>query len=177
MIRKEFLAMAFAAVLAGPASAETGISVSKPWSRATPGGATVGVAYGVIENKGKDADKLVSAQSPVAETVEIHTHTHEDGVMKMRKVDGVDVAAGATVTLAPGGLHIMLIGLKAPLKAGETVPLVWNFEKAGAVNADAAVMAIGAAGPDGAAATPAKAGEAGNDAKEGSHDGHEGSHE
>ncbi|MFN3076562.1 MAG: copper chaperone PCu(A)C [Alphaproteobacteria bacterium] len=117
--------------------------IGPSWARATPGAAANGAAFLTIADKGKTADKLIRAASPVAGTVELHTHVHEGGVMKMRPVPGIDIAPGATVEMKPGGLHVMLIGLKAPLKEGETFPLALTFEKAGEVRVEVMVKGIG----------------------------------
>lgn len=126
-----------------------GVRVSHPWARATPGGASVGAAYLEITAQAGVADTLVSASSPAAERVEIHTHTMEDGVMKMRKLDKLPIAAGSSTVLRPSGDHIMLLGLKAPLKEGDLLPLTLVFEKSGAVTVDATVEPPGAKGPHG----------------------------
>ena len=132
-------------------SAQTAnITVSKPWARATPGGAKVGAAYLQLSAAPNAPDKLVAAKSPVAGTVELHTHSQVDGVMKMRRVDDVAIAAGKRVTLQPGGLHIMMMELKQPLKEGETIDLTLVFEKAGEVSVKVPVLKAGSAGPDGA---------------------------
>ncbi|MGQ0673517.1 MAG: copper chaperone PCu(A)C [Hyphomicrobium sp.] len=128
-------------------AADAAITVENLWARATPGGATVGAAYGVIRNAGADADRLMAIATPLAGRAEIHTHSELDGVMQMRRIEALDIAAGGSAVLAPGGHHLMLFDLKQPLKAGDRVPLTLIFEKAGVVTADAEIMAIGAAGP------------------------------
>jgi copper(I)-binding protein len=144
-----------AALAAGAAFAQeskpgAGVSVSKPWARATPGGSKVGVAYLELSAAPGTTDKLVAARSPVAGAVELHTHSHVDGVMKMRRIDDIAIEPGKSVTLKPGGLHIMLMDLKQPLKEGETIDLTLVFEKAGEVAVKVPVLKVGAAGPDGA---------------------------
>lgn len=109
--------------------------VEQPWSRPTAPGVGVGVGYMVIVNPGK-ADALIAASSPVAERVELHLTQFEGGMMRMRQVGRVELPAGATVRLEPGGLHMMLIGLKQPLAEGAAVPLVLRFEKAGEVRVE-----------------------------------------
>lgn len=127
-----------------------GVTVSHPWVRATPGGATVGAAYLEIGADANTTDKLVGVSSPVAEKGEIHTHVHDGDVVRMRKVKGgLDIAAGKSVILKPSGDHIMLMGLKQPLKEGETVTLTLQFEKAGPIEVEASVEPIGAKGPHG----------------------------
>ncbi len=132
--------------LAAAQNESGGISVSEAWSRATPGGARNGAAFLQISAKGT-GDRLVDANSEVAERVELHNHIHEDGVMKMRRVDGIEIPADGSVTLEPGGYHLMLMNIKRPLKAGETLDLTLVFEKAGEVEVTAKVEPIGAKGP------------------------------
>ena len=123
------------------------LEIEKPWARATPPGAAIGGGYLVIRNKGAAADRLVGVSSPASARVEIHEMTMEKDVMRMREVKGVDVPAKKSVELKPGGYHLMLIELKAPLKPGDKVPVTLRFEKAGEVKAELAVAAIGASGP------------------------------
>lgn len=121
------------------------IKIGHPWSRATAPGAPAAGGFLKLENGG-DADRLISASAAVSETVELHTMAMDGNVMRMRKLDnGVEVPAGKTVELKPGGLHVMFIGLKAPLKEGETFPLKLKFEKAGEVTVDVKIEAMGAA--------------------------------
>jgi periplasmic copper chaperone A len=130
------------------ATAEQSVTVTNAWARATPGGATIGAAYAVIEAAvGGSGDVLVSISTPVAGRAEIHTHIEEDGVMKMRKAGKITVAAGGKHVLVPGGDHIMLFDLKAPLKQGQPIPLTLTFEKSGAIPVNATVEAVGANGP------------------------------
>lgn len=150
------------------------VSVAHPWARATPGGSTIGAAYVEFSGlKGAQGDKLIGASSPVAGRIEVHTHEMADGVMKMRKVDSVGVAAGETRKLAPGGDHLMMFDLKAPLKQGEVFPLTLKFEISGDITVDAAIESVGAMAPNGmstAAPSNAKDGMEGSDA--GGHEGH-----
>lgn len=116
------------------------LHVDRAYARATMPGQTSGGAYVTIENKGKDADKLISASSPAAKSVEIHTMAMDGNVMRMREVPHIDITAGSKITMKPGdGYHIMLIGLKQPLKAGDKVPLTLTFEKSGKVEIEALV--------------------------------------
>ena len=124
------------------------ISIEAPWSRATPGGAKVAAGYLTIKNAGASSDRLVSATADIAETTEIHQMSMTGGMMKMRQViDGVVVAAGGTVALA-NAYHLMFLGLKKPLKEGETFSGTLTFEKAGSVAVSFAVRGVGAAAPD-----------------------------
>ncbi len=95
--------------------------------------AKAGAAYVSLMNHGSEADRLVSAQSPAAETVEIHMTEAIDGVMKMRATGPLEIAPMGTLEMKPGGYHIMLMGLKAPLKTGEEIEITLTFEKAAAL--------------------------------------------
>ena len=116
-----------------------------PWARATPGGAKVGGAYLELKAAAGAGDRLVSASSTAAGTVEIHEHANEGGVMKMRRIDGLAVPAGGSVVLKPGGYHLMLMDLKQPLKQGDKLQLTLTFEKAGALSVEGPVAPLGAA--------------------------------
>lgn len=111
------------------------ITVDHPYARATVAGQTSGGAYLTLENKGNSADTLVSAQSPAATSVEIHTMSMTaDHVMRMREVGNLEIKAKEKIAMQPGdGYHIMLIGLKAPLKVGDKLPLTLTFKKAGKI--------------------------------------------
>jgi periplasmic copper chaperone A len=131
------------------------ITIEKPFSRATPAGSKVGAGYMTITNKGTVADRLVSASSPAAGKVEIHEMSMQDHVMKMRELSGgLPIEGGKTVSLAPGGSHLMLIELKAALKQGDKVPVTLNFEKAGKVEVTLDVQAIGGQQPSGMSMPP-----------------------
>ncbi|WP_375593491.1 copper chaperone PCu(A)C [Algihabitans albus] len=119
------------------------ISIDHPWARASMGMAKAGAAYMVLTNDGSAPDRLVSASAEVADAVELHTHLMEDGVMRMRQVQAIEVAPGAPSVLEPGGLHVMLIGLKEPLTAGESFPMTLTFEQAGEITVEVAVEAMG----------------------------------
>lgn len=125
-------------------TATSDIAVSDAWARASV--TSTGAAYATIENRGGADDTLVEALSPVAERVEIHDMTMEGMVMKMRKLDALPVKAGEIVTLAPGGKHIMLIGLHGPVEEGTPVPLTLVFEKAGRIELSAPVRPAGGTG-------------------------------
>jgi len=122
--------------------------ITQAWSRATPGGAKVGGGYLTIENKGPTADRLTGGSAEIAGKVQVHEMAINNGVMTMRPVDrGLVIEPGKTVKLAPGGLHLMLLDLKSPLKQGDKVPLTLEFEKAGKVSLSLEVQGIGAQGP------------------------------
>ena len=134
--------------LAAPAAAADftlkDLRILHPYARATPPGARSGGIYLVVENGGKQADRLIGATSPAARIAEIHEMKMEGNLMRMRPVAGVDVPAGGKATLSPGGYHVMLSELQAPLVAGTTVPLTLRFEKAGAIDVTVDVEAAGA---------------------------------
>jgi periplasmic copper chaperone A len=135
--------IAFAAALAAASAAlaqTNQLEISHAWARATK--AETGVAYVTIQSP--TADRLLSAASPVAKKVELHTMEMAGMVMKMRPVAALDIPAGQPVALKPGGEHIMLIGLKQPLREGQSFPLTLNFEKAGAQNVSVTVEKAGA---------------------------------
>ena len=119
------------------------LTISDPFARATAGQATAGGGFFVVKNEGEE-DRLIAAHADVATSTELHTHIHEGDVMKMRQVDAIDVPANGSVELKPGGYHVMLMGLKAPLKEGETFPLHLTFEKAGEVIINVDVGGVGA---------------------------------
>ena len=125
--------------------------ISQAWSRATPNGAKVGTGYLTIENKGTTADKLVGVTGDVSSRIEVHEMSMNNGVMKMRPVDGgLTIDPGKTVKLAPSGYHLMIMDLKSPLKQGDKLPLTLQFEKAGKVAVTLDVQGVGAQGPGGA---------------------------
>jgi copper(I)-binding protein len=129
-------------------SAAAGIVVTQAWSRATPGGAKVAGGYLTIVNTGPAADRLLSASTEIASKVEIHEMAVNDGVMTMRPVEGgLPIEPGRTVKFAPGGLHLMIVGLTAPLVEGDKVPIMLKFEKAGAIRVSFDVQAMGAPAP------------------------------
>jgi periplasmic copper chaperone A len=130
--------------LIGTAAAEPSIAIANAWSRATPGGAGTGAAFFVIENRGANDDTLLGADAEVADSVELHTHIHDSGVMRMRAIERILVPAGGQATLRPGGDHVMLIGLRAPLVEGQTYTLGLTFALAGHVVVPVTVKGIGA---------------------------------
>lgn len=131
-----------------PAATIGSLSITGPWVRATAsasgidgtmGDAKIGAAYMVIANTGGD-DTLIAASSDSAKTIELHNVTNQNGVMEMRPVEGgITVPASGTVEFKPGGYHMMLIGLTKDLKAGDTVGITLEFEKAGKTTATAQV--------------------------------------
>jgi len=100
-------------------------------ARATPPGISVGAIYFSVKNAGSTADRLLSVSTPVAGKVELHESRLVNGVMEMRKVTSVECPAGAIVKATPGGLHVMLLGLAAPLAAGSDFDVSLHFRDAG----------------------------------------------
>lgn len=121
------------------------LKISQPWARATPKGAPVGGGYLAITNTGTSPDRFVGGSVSFAKRVEIHEMKMDNGVMKMRMLpNGLTIKPGQTVTLKPGGYHIMFTGLKKPLVKGQHVDATLRFEKAGEVKVDFVVEGIGA---------------------------------
>lgn len=154
MTKSIFATVAISLSLGGAALAHDykagALKIDHPWSRATPGGAKVGGGYLVIENTGSAADKLVAVSAPaIAGRTEMHEMATTNGVMTMRPLDGgVAIAPGAKVEFKPGGYHIMFMELKQPLKQDERVKGTLTFEKAGTVEVEFKVEAVGARGAD-----------------------------
>ncbi|WP_319823509.1 copper chaperone PCu(A)C [Thalassovita sp.] len=119
------------------------LEISGGFTRASPKMAQVGAGFLTIRSLG-EADRLVGFTSPACTRPELHTHIHDNGVMRMRQVDAIDIPAGGKVALQPGGLHLMMIGLTAPLSEGDTVPLTLIFEQAGEVQISLPVKGPGA---------------------------------
>ena len=121
------------------------IEIANPWTRATPKGADVAGGYMRITNKGAVADRLIGGSSAAASRLEVHEMTMADGVMRMRPLtQGLEVKAGETVELKPGSFHIMLMGLSRPLQKGQKIKGTLVFEKAGKVDIEYTVEALGA---------------------------------
>jgi copper(I)-binding protein len=128
------------------------IEIDHPWSRAVPKGASVAAGYLTIRNTGSEPDRLMSGSTPVAGKFEVHEMSMDKGVMRMRPVSGgVEIKPGETVELKPQSRHIMMTGLKQPIEKGKSFKGALVFEKAGAVEVDFSVEAIGAMAPGTAA--------------------------
>jgi uncharacterized protein YcnI/copper(I)-binding protein len=121
------------------------LKVTSPWTRATPGGAKIAGGYLTITNNGKQPDRLVSVTTGAADHAEIHEMSMTGGVMKMRPLEnGLTIKPGETVAMKSGGFHMMFMGLKQPLKEGETIKATLVFEKAGKLDVTFNVAGIGA---------------------------------
>jgi copper(I)-binding protein len=108
------------------------LTIAHAWTRPTPGGVKNGVVYVTLTNGG-EGDRLLKAASPMAADVSLHDNIRDGDIIRMRDVDAIDLPAGKTVELKPGGLHIMMIGLTTPLKKGQTFPLTLTFAQRGEV--------------------------------------------
>jgi periplasmic copper chaperone A len=150
--RAAFGAFLAVTLFAAPAFAHSvavgSLSLTDLWTRATPPKAPTAAGYLTITNKGTEPDHLIAASTPDAAKGELHIMKVENGVMTMRAVEGgIEIPAGGSVTLAPGGYHLMFISLKDPLKEGGKLPVTLTFEKAGAVTTFLHILAVGAQGP------------------------------
>lgn len=132
-----------AGVLAGAAD---NVAVQDPYVRLAPPNAPATGAFMVIKNNGDKDIKVVKAANPVSKVAELHTHLNEGGVMKMRPVQAIDIKAKGEAVLKPGGLHVMLIDLKAPMKEGDVVPITLTFDDGSSKQVDAKVVRPMAAG-------------------------------
>jgi periplasmic copper chaperone A len=123
------------------------LTVTSPWTRATPGGAKIAGGYLKITNNGTAADRFVGVKSDVSDRVEIHEMSMSDGVMKMRPLpNGLEIKPGETVELKSGGYHLMFMDLKQPLKQDDKFKAILQFEKAGPLEVNFNVNALGATG-------------------------------
>lgn len=122
------LSLLLCATLPPTTYADDGIAVQDPYIRLVPPGAPTTGAFMVISNNSAADRKLIRAASPVAKTVELHTHLNENGVMKMRPVPDIEIKAGGRTELKPGSYHVMLIDMTKPLQEGDEVPIDLTFD-------------------------------------------------
>jgi len=116
------------------------LHIDHPWSRETPPNAQTAAVYLTIHNHGTETDRLLSAETPAAERVELHEHIHQDGLMKMQQVAEVVIPATGEVKFAPGGLHLMLFAPSKHYQDGEHFPITLHFARAGAVKVEVLVQ-------------------------------------
>ena len=122
------------------------LEIGHPWTRATPPTAKAGGGFLTITNTGSTPDRLIAARSTASDKVEIHEMKMDGNVMRMRELEkGLEIPPGATVMLKPGGYHIMFMELKSPLAKDAKVPVTLVFEKAGSIDVEMKVEAMGAA--------------------------------
>jgi copper(I)-binding protein len=136
---------------AAPATYKVGsLTVTAPWARATPKGAPVAGGYLTITNNGSEPDRLVGGSFTAAARFEVHEMAMQNGIMRMRPLTaGLEIKPGETVELKPGGYHVMFMGLKQQLTAGETIRGTLEFAKAGKVEISYPVRAMGGGGHSG----------------------------
>lgn len=152
MTHRRHLLLAALALPASPALAQENatqigaLRILNPWTRAS-GQGMQGGGFLVIRNTSAEPDRLISAASPAAGRLELHTHIRDGDVMRMRPVNDIPVPANGEVTLQPGGLHLMLIGLTQAMNAGGSIPVTLRFERAGEVTVGLSVQAAGARTP------------------------------
>lgn len=130
-MKNPIFAAALAACLplgAWAAGAADNVAVVDPYVRMVPPGAMATAAFMVLKNSGSKDVKLVKAENSVSKVTELHTHLNEGGMMKMRQVPAIDIKAKGEAVLEPGGLHVMMIDLKAPLKEGDKVTVTLGFD-------------------------------------------------
>lgn len=143
MLRKGLTSFICTLLLAAPAIAHDyqigQLHIAHPWARALPPVAPAGAAYLRVENRGEASDTLIAAHTPIAERVEVHQHVQRDGLMSMQKVGDLSIGPGEDVAFEPGGYHLMMLGLKQPLVAGERFPLTLEFRNAGSIEVDFAI--------------------------------------
>jgi copper(I)-binding protein len=139
MKHRRLFALALAGILTAMAAAAQDfqlgpLKIDQLWARPTVAGQSAGGGFLSIQNGGGKPDRLLGGSSPAAAAVEVHEMRMEGDVMRMREIKSLELPAGKRVTLAPGGFHLMMIGLKAPLKVGDKVPVKLRFEAAGEID-------------------------------------------
>lgn len=126
------------------AAESTSVTIRDAWARATPPGIRVGGGYVTVVNGGKQPDRLIGASSPLSEKTEIHASETTGGMARMRWLEqGLEIPAGKEVVLAPGGVHLMFLGLKQPIVKDEVVPVTLRFERAGEISVQLRAGPIG----------------------------------
>lgn len=143
-MRAFFVALALASAACTPAAERSDAAVAAggrleirdAWAAPTPNGVDVSAGYLTIVNGSREADRLVSAQTARAGRVEVHEMIMDGAVMRMRPVDVLEISAGETASLAPGGAHLMFYEVTAPFAEGQTISVQLDFERAGAVSVD-----------------------------------------
>ena len=141
------LTTAALAVSTAALAGESALRIDDPYVRLVPSGTTTTGAFMTIRNAGDTDRKLIKAESPVSDKVQLHTHMNENGVMKMREVPDIPVKAKGEIALKPGSYHIMLIDLKSELKEGELVPITLSFDDGSKAQVEATVRKLQMAMP------------------------------
>ena len=128
-------------LIAATANADT-ITADDPYVREVPPGSPATAAFMTLHNSSDSTVRLISADNSIAEHTELHNHVELDGVMQMRQIEAIEVPAGGSTTLAPGGLHLMLIGLPSPVSEGDQVGLSLTFDNGDTLELDAPVRPV-----------------------------------
>ena len=118
------------------------VNIIDPYVRAVPPGQNVSAAFLQLENTSAETRTITNAVSSISRVVELHSHVHENGMMKMRRVDSIEIPANGKTVLEPGGLHIMLIGLHKPLKLDQKVSITLEFKNGSSQTIEAPVRKI-----------------------------------
>lgn len=134
-------AVTLSVLWAGAAAAQE-VRVEDPWARASIGMVPNSAAYMTIHNRGSEPERLVAVSASVGVRAELHDHVMDGEVARMQQVGAIEIPAGGTATLAPGGLHIMLMRLAEPLAAGDSIDLTLSFERAGNLEVEAEVRPL-----------------------------------
>lgn len=138
-----FLALALSLPALAEMTAESPVVVGDAYFRATPPGQSRTAGYFILHNRSRVDCDFMGADSPRASALEIHEHRHSDGMMKMRRVDSLHLAAGATLRFKPGGYHLMAFGVSAPFQSGTAVPVTLDFGPCGMAQVEFAVRGFG----------------------------------
>jgi copper(I)-binding protein len=145
---KRSITVALALLCAAPSWAEDLVRVDAPWARATILASRPGAVYLTLTST--DGDRLVAMESPVADQVMLHATDQAEGISRMSHLETLELPPGQAVTLAPGGMHLMLMGLREKLVEGDSFPMTLRFEVAGELSVDVRVLGIAASGPEAA---------------------------
>ncbi len=135
----------FLGLTAGALATETKVGevvIHDPWARASLGASGTSAAYMTIEVTGDHPDRLIGAASRVAKHAQLHAEVMDNGVAKMRRIEAVEIAPGTPTVLAPGGLHIMLMGVQGKLVEGQTMPLELTFATAGKIELEVPIKGM-----------------------------------
>lgn len=142
------IALTTVSVLSSSIAQASDLLIEKPWARASIGISRPAAVYLTIQNNGVETDVLTMVKTPVAEMSEVHKSEVKDGIARMSPAGQVEIAAGSSINLEPGGLHIMLMKLKQPVKKGDSISMTLLFENAGPIDVVVPVCGIGASGPN-----------------------------
>jgi periplasmic copper chaperone A len=143
---KRSITLALALLCAAPSWAEDLVRVDAPWARATILASRPGAAYLTLTSAG--GDRLVAIGTPVADQVMLHATDQVEGISRMSHLETLELPPGQAVTLAPGGMHLMLMGLREKLVEGESFPLKLRFEAAGEISVEVPILGVAASGPE-----------------------------